>query len=105
MSKNAESPIWFNAEQALAWALQAYYAACKEIQPPQGEDPNTWASKGDFLHTFHAALTNRLNLAAFTNGDIEPPASASEQLGWPLQFELSPPETRGNNATNPERAT
>jgi len=115
---------WFGAEQALAWALQAYYAACKAIEPPPGEsflDANgeAWAGKGDFLHAFHSALTVRLNLAAFVRGDVSPCGSASEQLGWPDNadfdgkvsfFEylrksgLPLPENRGHNATAREVA-
>jgi len=115
---------WFGAEQALAWALQAYYAACKAVEPPVGElfvdrDGETWASKGDFLHAFHSALTVRLNLAAFARGDVPLSGSASEQLGWPdkadhaekvVFFEylkiagLPLPENQGNNAVAGEIA-
>jgi hypothetical protein len=120
----AASVRWFGAEQALAWALQAYYAACKDIEPPAGEPfvdqhGDTWASKGDFLHAFHSALTARLNLAAFSHGDVPASGSASEQLGWPDNadvdgkvsfFEyleksgLPLPENRGDNATAGEIA-
>jgi len=115
---------WFGAEQALAWALQAYYAACKRIEPPSGEpfvgqDGETWASKGDFLHAFHSALTARLNLAAFARGDVPVSGSASEQLGWPDNADASGkvvffqylgnaglplPENQGNNAVAGEIA-
>lgn len=78
---------WFAAEQALAWALQAYYAACRTVEPPAGRafidrDGSAWASRGEFLHAFHSALTVRLNLAAFARG-VSACGSASEQLGWP----------------------
>lgn len=80
---------WFDAEQALAWALQAYYAACRAIEPPAGGsfvdplDGSLWASGGDFAHAFHSALTVRISRAAFARGGISPCGSASEQLGWP----------------------
>jgi len=110
---------WFGAEQALAWALQAYYAACREVQPPPGQsfvdpvDGSLWAGKGDFLHAFHSALTLRLCLAAFAQGDVSHCGSASEVLGWPDEADLSGkvsfferlkmaglplPENVGNNA-------
>lgn len=115
---------WFGAEQSLAWALQAYYAACKAVEPPPGEpfigrDGEVWASKGDFLHAFHAAFTVRLSLAAFAHGDVPVSGSASEQLGWPDNadsagkvafFEylkmagLPLPENQGNNAVAGEIA-
>lgn len=115
---------WFGAEQALAWALQAYYAACKAVEPPPGQpfvgaDGETWAGKGDFLHAFHSALTARLSLAAFVRGDVSPCGSASELLGWPDNadsegkvsfFEylkksgLPLPENRAHNATAGEVA-
>ncbi|MDE2055567.1 MAG: hypothetical protein KGI62_12895 [Xanthomonadaceae bacterium] len=115
---------WFGAEQVLAWALQAYYAACRQIEPPPGRsfvdpDGETWASKGDFLQAFHSALTARLNLAAFSHGDVSVSGSSSEQLGWPDNadadgkvsfFEylsksgLPLPENRGHNATAGEIA-
>lgn len=110
---------WFGAEQSLAWALQAYYAACKAVEPPPGQpfvdrDGEVWASKGDFLHAFHSALTARLSLAAFAHGDVPHSGCASEQLGWPDNadsagkvafFEylenagLPLPENQGHNAT------
>jgi hypothetical protein len=97
---------WFRAEQSLAWALQAYYAACRAVEPPPGQpfidrDGEAWVSKGDFLHAFHSALTVPLS------------GSASEQLGWPDKadhagkvafleclkiWELPLPENQGNNA-------
>lgn len=109
---------WFSAEQALAWALQAYYAACREVEPPPGvplvdSDGSLWAGKGEFLHAFHSALTVRLSLAAFAHGGIAPCGSASEQLGWPDDADVSGkvefferlkiaglplPENAGNNA-------
>ncbi|HKZ09846.1 MAG TPA: hypothetical protein VJL61_03955 [Rhodanobacteraceae bacterium] len=115
---------WFGAEQSLAWALQAYYAACKAVEPPPGQsfvdrDGETWASKGDFLHAFHSALTVRLNLAAYAAGDVPPSGSASEQLGWPDKADpagkvaffdyltisgLPLPENQGDNAVAGEIA-
>lgn len=109
---------WFGAEQSLAWALQAYYAACRAVEPPPGQPfidrgGEAWASKGDFLHAFHSALTVRLNLAAYAAGDVPLSGSASEQLGWPDKadhagkvafleclkiWELPLPENQGNNA-------
>jgi len=86
---------WFDAEQALAWALQSYYAACKEVEPPPGqpfvdpEDGSLWAGKGGFLFAFHSALTLRLSLAAFARGDVEPCGSATEILGWPGDADLT----------------
>lgn len=125
MKHDPVAPVrWFAAEQALAWALQAYYAACKAIEPPPGESfvdqvGETWASKGDFLHAFHSALTARLNLAAYAAGDVRPSGSASEQLGWPDKADstgkvaffdylkiagLPLPENRGHNAVAGEIA-
>jgi hypothetical protein len=114
----AASVRWFGAEQAMAWALQAYYAACRAVEPPVGEpfidsDGVCWTSKGEFLHAFHSAFTARLNRAAFVDGDVPRSGSASEQLGWPDNadsagkvafFEylenagLPVPENAGNNA-------
>jgi hypothetical protein len=114
----AASVRWFGAEQAMAWALQAYYAACRAVEPPVGESfidsaGVCWTSKGEFLHAFHSALTVRLNRAAFVAGDVPISDSASEQLGWPDNadsagkvafFEylelmgLPVPENAGNNA-------
>lgn len=115
----AASVRWFGAEQSLAWALQAYYAACKAVEPLPGQpfidqDGDLWASKGDFLQAFHSALTARLNLAAFAHGDVPRSGSASEQLGWPDNADsdgkvaffkylenagLPLPENQGHNAT------
>lgn len=85
---------WFDAEQAVTWALQAFYAACRNIEPPEGEawhDPEhgPWADRGCFVWEFHAALTRRLNLAAWRHGNVPPPGSATELLGWPDQADLS----------------
>lgn len=74
---------WFDGQQALTWALQAYYAACREVEPPAScDEPDDWASGGDFLHAFHAAFTLRLSAAAFAQG-VARCGSASEALGWP----------------------
>lgn len=88
----AASVRWFGAEQAATWALQAFYAACRDIEPPAGEAVNDpefgpWAHKGDFAHAFHAAFTRRLSLAAFRRGDVPSPSSATEPLGWPDQLD------------------
>lgn len=108
---------WFGAQEALTWALQAYYAACRSVEPPAGRasleaEGSAWASKGEFLHAFHSALTMRLNLAAFLHPEAFTCDSASEQLGWPDKadaagklafFEclelagLSLPEDQGHN--------
>lgn len=81
---------WFDAEQALAWALQAYYAACRQMQPPVAiDDLDSWASEGDFLWAFHSAFTLRLNLAAFVRGSVPASGSASELLGWPDEADLA----------------
>jgi hypothetical protein len=90
----AASVRWFGAEQAVTWALQAFYAACRDIEPPAGEswggpESGPWADKGGFLHAFHSALTWRLNLAAWRHGDVPPPESATELLGWPDRGDLA----------------
>jgi len=73
----------------MVWALQAYYAACREVEPHQGElDPETWASAGGFAHEFHAALTRRVSLAAFRRGIAPPSGCADESLGWPERGDL-----------------
>ena len=83
-SDRVASVCWFDAEQAMVWALQAYYAARREVEPHQGElDPETWASAGGFAHEFHAALTRRVSLAAFRRGIAPDSGCASELLGWP----------------------
>jgi hypothetical protein len=84
----AASVRWFDAEQAMTLALQAYYAACRDLQPPEGEswddaEAGPWASAGDFAWEFHAAFTRRLSLAAWRRGIAPPCGSADEPLGWP----------------------
>lgn len=117
----AVSVRWFDAEQAVTWALQAFYAACRDTEPPAGEAVNDpefgpWAHGGDFAHAFHAAFTRRLSLAAFRRGDVPNPSSATECLGWPDQLDsgaqiefldrlkkggLCVDEKAGNNRSSP----
>ena len=75
---------WFDVGQALLWALEAYQAASRAMEVPEGEDAEGWASKGDFAHEFHAGFTRRLSLAAFRHGNVPDPGSATEVLGWPV---------------------
>jgi len=84
---------WFDAEQAMTLALQAYYAACRDVQPPQGEswddaEAGPWADAGGFAWSFHAAFTRRLSLAAWRRGIAPPSGCADESLGWPERGDL-----------------
>lgn len=71
MSTGLKSPKnaydWLNPEELLNHALAAYYAASREMSPPDGEpfiDPENgqpWACRGDFLESLNNHLAHRLN--------------------------------------------
>ncbi|MDE2245525.1 MAG: hypothetical protein KGJ91_05115 [Xanthomonadaceae bacterium] len=78
-----------SAEQALAFALQAYYAAGRGIvedfkasgEPWLDETGQPWANRGSFLGALHHEFTERLNAHAVK---LRLPVldCASSLLGW-----------------------
>ena len=58
---------WLTHDELLGHALAAYYAASRDMEPPEGEpfiSPDTgqpWVCRGDFLETLTTHLTDRLH--------------------------------------------
>lgn len=76
---------WFSADDALRWALAAYFQACRELEPPAGDpNPETWSSGGVFAHLFHEAITARICREAVMQKIPCDHGSASAPLGWEL---------------------
>ncbi len=67
----------FTPEDACRWALGAYYAASRELDPPAGEpwiDPATgvaWSSPACFVENFVQHLTLRVYSEAMPKGPDE----------------------------------
>lgn len=74
---------WFTAEDALRWALAAYYAASREVDPPADDpDPELWATSGYFAFAFHAAITRRICREALERKIPCDHGNATLELGW-----------------------
>jgi hypothetical protein len=77
---------FFSAEDAIRYALAAYYAAAKNIEPPQGEawliDGQPYASASDFADVFVQEVADRVSAAAYAQ---RLPRSGGEIIGpwWP----------------------
>jgi hypothetical protein len=82
---------WLTAEDVARIALGAFYAACRAMQPPEGnpfvEDGAGWACRGDLRDTVAGLFQQRLNLHAITVGVLETPHSDFPALppgmSWP----------------------
>lgn len=77
---------YFTADDALRFALAAYYAASQQMEPPLGEpweiDGQPYASAADFADSFVQEICDRVSAAALT-AKIE--RHGSEIMGnwWP----------------------
>ncbi|MDQ0008279.1 hypothetical protein J2T07_000438 [Luteibacter jiangsuensis] len=78
---------FFSAEDAIRFALSAYYAATKHIEPPAGEpwviDGAPWASGADFADAFMQEVADRISAKAC---ELQLRRSGSQIMGlwWPL---------------------
>jgi hypothetical protein len=77
---------FFSAEDACRFALAAYYAASREIEPPPGEPWITegapWASGGDFADAFLEGVRDRVAAAAWSQS-LRRSGSVIDGLWWP----------------------
>lgn len=87
----------FSAEQAMALALKAYYAAGRAILEdfkasgePWIDESGPWSSPSMFLYGFHEELTRRLNTYAIKRR-LPSSGCASPILGWDLDARPSGP--------------
>jgi hypothetical protein len=75
---SAEACRFFTVDQAVAWAVAAYYGASRSVEPPKGEpwvvEGVPFASAEDFEVGFLDRLAARMNRAAIEAGldRIEP---------------------------------
>ena len=92
----------FHAEQAMAFALKAYYAAGRALledfkasgEPWVDDSGVPWSSPGMFLYGFHDEFTRRLNTYAIKHR-LRPSGMASPVLGWDLDTPPSGPVSLG----------
>lgn len=77
---------FFSAEDACRFALAAYYAAAREIEPPKGEpwmlEGAPYASAGDFADAFMDQVRDRVAAAAVT-ASVRRSGSTCFPLWWP----------------------
>ncbi|MFC5741587.1 hypothetical protein [Dyella tabacisoli] len=77
---------FFSAEDAIRYALAAYYAATQNIEPPKGEDwlidGQPYACASDFADAFVQEVADRVSAAAYAQ---RLPRLASDITGtwWP----------------------
>lgn len=61
---------FFSAEDACRFALQAYYAASRDVEPPPGEpfmiDGQPYSSASDFADAFCQQIADRLSALAYS---------------------------------------
>ncbi len=81
---------FFTADDAIRFALAAYYAASHDIEPPQGEpwliDGEPYADGSCFADAFVQQIADRVSAAAYS---ANLPRSCSEIMGvwWPQEGE------------------
>lgn len=74
---------WFTADEALSWALAAYYAASREVDPPADDpEPEAWASRGWFAFAFHREITARICREAAERKIACDHGSQTHELHW-----------------------
>lgn len=78
---------FFTVDDAVQWAIAAYYGASRAVEPPSGEawwiEGEPWATPDAFADEFHHRLTSRINRAA--DEAALPPSRATGSLlcwGW-----------------------
>lgn len=96
---------WFSAEEAVQWALGAYYKAVAELEPPEGEewdeDGCEWASPALFGNSFVVCLSERIRTEGVDRGIVSDQIidfTDDDDFAAVQDHKLPPAKNPGNNA-------